>query len=400
MKKFDDSTATDYDYFLPQDSIAQFPVDERALSRLLIVQDNKISEDIFSNIDQILESGDVIVMNNTRVLHARLLFRKENNVNVEIFVLTQDENNVNEVPLFQKKGFCELKCLVRNNKRWKSGKLFINKDGKSLSAQKVSHDKDNFIIRFEWQPVEHTFYEVLDNFGVLPLPPYIRREASEPDELRYQTVFASEQGSVAAPTAGLHFDYKMIEKLKINGITSGFVTLHVGAGTFKPIEKDIASHIMHAECFSVSRELLMTLCKKSRSEIIPVGTTSLRTLESLYWIGIKQIIKETDNIRLGQWEPYTIESREIPHHVAFGKLLDYMDKLGLKELRGITELMIKPGYDFKATGGLITNFHQPRSTLLLIVAALMGKDWKKIYNYAVTHKFRFLSYGDCCFFRP
>lgn len=390
----------DYDYALPHDRIAQYPVTERDLSRLLVYKDNQISKDIFRNISRYIPSDSLLVFNNTRVIRARLLFRKESGAAIEVLCFEPLAPAEYEAS-FGSRGPVEWKCIIGNLKKWKSGIIkttYILK-GKQyeLTARKLEQDGDAWRIRFEWNSSGSSFGEIIDSAGRLPLPPYIERDA-EPDDLnRYQTVYSSIRGSVAAPTAGLHFTKKMVERLRISGIAMTELTLHVGAGTFKPIKSEsIADHEMHCEHFQVSIETL-ELLQKSEGKIIPVGTTSVRTLESLYWLGVKLrkdssfIIKE---LSIGQWDPYKSVS-EITPGEAIESLHKYMKVNDLSVLHASTSIMIIPGYEFRILNGMITNFHQPMSTLLLLISAWVRDSWKEIYRYALENEFRFLSYGDC-----
>lgn len=273
--------------------------------------------------------------------------------------------------------------------------------GSTLYAEKIKQEDDNFIARFSWEPQHLCFSEVLEIFGKVPLPPYINRRAEENDNSRYQTVYAKHEGSVAAHTAGLHFTDKTFNDIEAAGIKQAFVTLHVGAGTFKPVSvTNIKEHEIHEECFSVSRQLIVALIEQIKScrAIIPVGTTSLRTLESLYWLGVKAFQHQLQHVFLEQWESDKLNDLNIPAIDALSALLDEIDKYETTYLKGSTRLMIIPGYKFRIANGIITNFHQPRSTLLMLIAAMIGDKWKEAYHYALANDFRFLSYGDCCLF--
>jgi S-adenosylmethionine:tRNA ribosyltransferase-isomerase len=396
----------EYDYDLPSGRIAQYPAEERDLSRLLIYKNGKIANDIFRNIDQYIPEGSLLVFNNTRVIRARILFRKETGAVIEVLCLEPLAPAEYE-SAFGSRGPVEWKCIVGNLKKWKSGviKTPFNIDGNKfeLVAKKIHPEGDAWRIRFEWGSEEASFGEVVDAAGQLPLPPYLEREAEPEDLERYQTVYSRTKGSVAAPTAGLHFTPKIVERIKESGIAGTEVTLHVGAGTFKPIKSGtISEHEMHCEHFSVSRKTI-ELIREYDGEIISIGTTSVRTLESLYWLGVKLKLKtmaSPGDLSLGQWEAYESES-DISSGKALEAIMNYMDARNLSVLHASTRIMIIPGYKFRMMKAMITNFHQPMSTLLLLVSAWVGVEWKEIYRYALQNNFRFLSYGDCSLlFRP
>jgi S-adenosylmethionine:tRNA ribosyltransferase-isomerase len=294
-------------------------------------------------------------------------------------------------------GKAEWKCLIGGASKWKPGQILskeilIGNEHLKLEARYIGKEQDAFAIEFSWQPSHFSFAEVLHSFGSIPLPPYIKRKVEQADTERYQTIFSKHEGSVAAPTAALHFTDRVFEDLKQKDIKPSYVTLHVGAGTFKPVKTEtIEEHQMHAEQFVITKNTLQELI--SANEIIAVGTTSLRTLESLYWMGIKHINKHIDFALLGQWEAYQLED-DITYKESLQSLLNYLDKENKDELLCETSLLIRPAYTFHSAKGLITNFHQPQSTLLLLVSAFIGEDWKKVYRYALTNNFRFLSYGD------
>jgi len=389
----------DYNYDLPVEKIAQFPLETRDNSKLLFLKNGKIEEDYFYNIKSYLPQKSLLVFNDTKVIHARLLFKKDTGSIIEIFCLEPFE--MEQQQSFQQKGNCKWKCLVGNNKRWKSGKIKIEINNIILFAEKIEQEGNNFIIEFSWQPINLFFSEILEIFGRIPLPPYINRNADDADNLRYQTMFAKYNGSVAAPTAGLHFTENVLKEINDTGIKTQTLTLHVGAGTFKPVTtKYISEHKMHEEHFSVSRHLLESLLKQliEKRHIIPVGTTSLRTLESIYWLGVKKILKLENLFFLDQWEAYNITKNNISVEESISALIDFVDKSDSIQLNGTTKMLIIPGYNLKIANGIITNFHQPRSTLLLLIAAMIGDKWKDAYDYAIKNNFRFLSYGDCCLF--
>jgi len=414
MTDLENINIEDFNYNLPSEKIAQYPLEKRDHSKLLIYKNSDISQDAFYNINDHLPSESLLVFNDTKVIHARIIFKKETGTPIELFCLEPFNPEYSELQIaFQQKKNCEWKCLVGNNKKWKSGLLKIENEKATLYAEKIRQDNGNFIIRFSWKPGYLIFSEILEVFGKVPLPPYIGRDAERNDEDRYQTIFAKCDGSVAAPTAGLHFTEKVFHELAESGIKKQFLTLHVGTGTFKPMtNQNILDHEMHEEHFSVSKQLLQSIIKQGKNPIFPVGTTSLRTIESLYWLGVKQILKKGNILFLDQWESYELdENLSTPDCIGAGEqagkitvedalsvLLRQMDDLAVSQLNASTKMIIIPGYDFKIANGIITNFHQPRSTLLLLVAAMIGEKWKETYKYALENDFRFLSYGDCCLF--
>jgi len=390
----------DFNYCLPNEKIAQYPVSERDMSKLLIYESSFIRENVFRNIDEYIPGDHLLVFNNTRVVRARIHFQKDTGATIEVFciepLVPSDYENS-----FNSKGEVIWKCIAGNLKKWKKGKLTkpFHYQGViyELTAEKLNPQEDAWEIRFAWNCCDITFMDVLDQTGHIPLPPYISREDKEEDTRRYQTIYAKVKGSVAAPTAGLHFTDLVFEKLRKKGVKSSEVTLHVGAGTFQPIKStSIADHDMHCEHFLVTAETIATILDNA-GRIIAVGTTSVRTLESLYWIGIKLSgngFDNTEDLSIGQWEPYKLNpwcSAETSLKV----ILDFMKKKGCSYLNVSTKIMIIPGYEFMMTNGIITNFHQPGSTLLLLISAWTGSKWKEIYNYAMKNNFRFLSYGDC-----
>lgn len=396
----------EYNYPLPDERIAKFPLERRHLSKLLYLKGNNISEKVFYDIPGLIPEKSLLVFNETKVIQARLLFKKPTGASVEIFCLEPVEP-VNDFQLaFQQKPPVVWKCLVGNAKRWKSGTLesTVTVNGKTvlLKAEKVKQLSDSFLISFEWTPAETLFSDVLEASGMIPLPPYLHREPVESDKERYQTVYARLNGSVAAPTAGLHFTDEIIENLKERDIISEKVTLHVGAGTFKPVSSEtIDKHEMHTEKVIVKKNTLVNLLNHIGNPVIPVGTTSMRTIESLFWMALKINLGVTLNFEVDQWDPYKLSvPNDFDIKTALRLLIDTLEKNNLEELKGETRLMIAPGYEFKLATGLITNFHQPKSTLLLLVSALIGEKWKEAYDFALNNNFRFLSYGDSCLFLP
>jgi len=399
---------SDYDYQLPPLQIAQFPLEQRDASRLLIFKDGNIQDGQFSSIDRFLPVNSHLVFNDTRVIRARLLFQKPTGGQVEVFCL-EPLRPVSEIQkAFLQTSGCEWKCLVGNLKRWKSGSLMkdsmIGTQSCHFSATRVESDDDGCqVIRFQWEPTHLTFSEVLERIGKIPLPPYINRESDGNDADRYQTIFAQQEGSVAAPTAGLHFTPALLEKITSGHRTASRVTLHVGMGTFKPVTASIIrDHVMHHEQIMVQRKTIEALISRKDQPVFAVGTTSARTLESLYWLGVQMIQYGTGApMVVEQWMPYRSgNTPAITSLSALETILRYLDDQNLEELTAETRLMIVPGYRFRIVSGLITNFHMPQSTLLLMIAALIGPEWKRVYKYALENGFRFLSYGDACLFFP
>lgn len=392
----------EYNYFLPEERIAQYPVKNRDMSKLLLYRNNTISTDFFRNIERYLPSDSLLVFNNTNVIRARLLFQKETGSVIEIFCLEPLSPGDYELA-FSSKQPVEWKCIIGNLKKWKNNKIngYFGESDKhfNLTAEKKESIGESWKIKFSWDDDKASFGEVIEASGHIPLPPYINREDDENDQARYQTVYSKINGSVAAPTAGLHFTKKLIEKLNSKGVKQTEITLHVGAGTFKPVRNNnISEHLMHCEHFFFTKDTI-ELLSRYPGKIIPVGTTSLRALESLYWLGVK--ISRTDRryrsevkMHIGQWEPYEYNTG-ISVQESSAAIIEFMDHQNTDILKASTNLMIIPGYDFRMTSGLITNFHLPRSTLLLLVSAWIGKEWKKVYNYALANNYRFLSYGDC-----
>jgi S-adenosylmethionine:tRNA ribosyltransferase-isomerase len=394
-----DIDLNDYNYDLPADRIAQYPSDERDNSQLLISKGNRISKDIFRNLVDYLPSDSLLVFNNTRVIRARILFPKDTGAIIEILCLEPLSPFEYELS-FSSREPVEWKCIIGNLKKWKRGIIKLsfkyNNRQYNLSAEKVQTEGDAWRIRFDWNCPDISFGEVIEATGHVPLPPYINREDEAADKSRYQTIYSSVKGSVAAPTAGLHFSDNLLEKLDEKGIKSAELTLHVGAGTFQPIKsKDISGHEMHCEHFFVTAETIRLLIDNF-DKIIPVGTTAVRTLESLYWLGVKvkQYPQEWDSgLSLGQWEAYETKTN-ISAKESMETLLDFLKERNLSNIHATTSIMIIPGYEFRMIKGMITNFHQPRSSLLLLISAWSGNNWKKIYRFALENNFRFLSYGD------
>jgi S-adenosylmethionine:tRNA ribosyltransferase-isomerase len=396
---------SDYTYHLPNERIATYPLPDRDASKLLIYKNGKISEDIYRNITDHLPKDSLIIFNNTRVIEARLLFQKPTGAFIEIFCLEPHEQYKDVTNAMLQEGSVLWKCMIGGASKWKHGmelhKDIIHHNKKiSLTAAITERRPDSFIIQFKWQPADLSFAALLHEAGLIPLPPYIKRETEESDAERYQTVYAAENGSVAAPTAGLHFTEHILQQLEQNNIHPAYVTLHVGAGTFKPVKTEtIGEHSMHAEFMQVNAGTINSLLQYLDKNIIAVGTTSLRTSESLYWMGVKTIHQpqiDPDDLTLLQWDAYELQAAGISTQQALNALLQWMQQNKLETITAKTQLMIVPGYELKVANVLVTNFHQPQSTLLLLVAAVAGPGWKDIYTYAMENDFRFLSYGDGC----
>jgi S-adenosylmethionine:tRNA ribosyltransferase-isomerase len=388
----------DYNYTLPPDRIAEFPLKLRDQSRLLIYGGGDIKEDLFFNLYHYLQKSSTLILNNTRVLEARIFFKKPTGAVIEIFCLEPYDLTLEQSLASSEK--VQWQCLIGGASKWKHGQLLekeivIDHTTVQLHAKYISKQGDSFVIEFSWN-ADHSFAEILHGAGAIPLPPYIKRTATEEDKERYQTIFSKQEGSVAAPTAALHFTESVFEKLAEKKIATEYITLHVGAGTFKPVKTaTIGEHEMHKEPFTISIQTLKKIA--SSKKIIAVGTTTLRTLETIYWLGIKLInglIK--DDWSLQQWEVYDLEKsfRYYSPEESLTALIGWLEKNNKEDLHCNTSLIIVPGYNFKIPDGLITNFHQPQSTLLLLVSAFIGEDWKRIYQYALDNNYRFLSYGD------
>ena len=444
----------DFRYDLPQERIAGYPLTERDDSKLLIYQEGTIREDRYRNIAEYLPDNSLLVFNNTRVVEARIVFQKATGARIEIFCLEPPAEYASIGIAMQQTGEVRWKCLVGGVSKWKPGQVLrlevgegtdhkdiegkngagrtdggetVGAGGRSdemrplvLEARWLEKLEGCFLIGFSWSPADLSFAGLLHQAGLIPLPPYIQRAAEESDSERYQTVYARHDGSVAAPTAGLHFTENIFETLEAKKIRKSFVTLHVGAGTFIPVKNDrLEQHVMHSEFIVVERATVKEILDSLEDPVIPVGTTSLRTVESLYWLGVKALRDPAINpeeLVVRQWDAYEDTNKEdeggrgaggvevtgpgdkardtISPRDALKALLDWMDRQEIPQLCTKTQLLITPGYPWKIASALITNFHQPGSTLLLLVAALIGEDWKKVYRYALDHSFRFLSYGD------
>lgn len=395
----------DYDYPLPDGRIAKFPLAERDSSKLLVYNHGEIGEDTFCNLPTHLPAGALIVFNNTKVIQARIHFRKETGALIEVFLL-EPAAPADYEQMFQAAGRCSWYCLVGNLKKWKDGRLsrLFSVGGRDvcLTVERVGEKHTSQRIDFSWDAADVPFAEILDAIGELPIPPYLNRKTEESDKTTYQTVYSKVKGSVAAPTAGLHFTDRVLASIDARGIEREELTLHVGAGTFKPVKSDdIAGHEMHTEYICVHRRTIERLIAHN-GQAIAVGTTSVRTLESLYYMGLRLSRNPgltEEQLHIGQWEPYDTVASLAPVE-ALRCLLGFLDSHGLSSLHTSTQIMIAPGYDYKIVKMLVTNFHQPQSTLLLLVSAFVHGDWRRIYDYALAHDFRFLSYGDSSLLIP
>lgn len=398
--KITDISVQDFTYNLPDERIAKYALADRDQSKLLVWENGRISDDNFYNLTEYLPSGSMLVFNNTKVIKARLIFRKKTGARIELFCLEPITPSDYSLSFSQTEN-CRWKCIIGNLQKWKDEvlelRLTINGINLIFRAAKMNQIDDAYEILFSWDNNQFTFAEIIEACGDIPIPPYLKRESEEIDLISYQTVYSKIKGSVAAPTAGLHFTENVLDSLKKKDIRCEELTLHVGAGTFQPVKAaTIFGHNMHTEHFTVSLEFIKKLSEQKR-KIIAVGTTSVRTLESLYRMGCKIIDDpsiETAKLSVTQWEPYHQNNRSHTLSESFKALLDYMLNNNLRELNTSTQIIIIPGYEFKVIDGMITNFHQPQSTLLLLIAAFLGEEWRRIYDHALADDYRFLSYGD------
>lgn len=393
----------DFTYDLLEEKIAKYPLAKRDESKLLIYKNESIKESFYKDIANEIPANSLLIFNNTKVVEARLLFEKNTGSIIEIFCLEPSGIYADITTAMLQKNKVLWKCMVGGAKKWKTDDEFLKKQIKSdetdveIIAKKIEKFSDYFLIEFSWSNENLSFAELLHLAGEIPLPPYLNRNVEEADKETYQTVYAKQDGSVAAPTAGLHFTDQIFSTLKNKNIDTNFVTLHVGAGTFKPVKANtMDEHEMHSEFIDVEIELIEKIIEKLDDNIIAVGTTSLRTIESLFWLGVKASQQSIDDSRIlivDQWDCYELP-QNIEPKIALKTLLNWMNEKNLKRLITKTQIIIAPSYKLKIADGLVTNFHQPKSTLLLLVAAIVGDDWKKIYNYALENEYRFLSYGD------
>lgn len=391
----------DYDYELPEERIAKYPLASRDASKLLVYRHGDMTDAHFRDVADFLPDGALLVRNDTKVIRARLKFSKATGAAIEIFCLEPLEPAEVE-QAFVARGTSVWKCIVGNSKRWKDGELetTVSVSGVNvrLSALRLAQDGNTSTIRFSW-PESLTLAEVIEAAGVMPIPPYLNRETEAIDETRYQTVYSAHKGSVAAPTAGLHFTPEVLADVEARGHEILSVTLHVGAGTFKPIQTDnVEQHVMHTEHIVVEKDVIRQLAAGGR-KVVAVGTTSVRTLESLYWLGVKLLEGQDIDDGLAQWDAYELPQGHTAAE-ALRRLARHLDELGQDQLHSQTQIMIMPGYRFRLVDALITNFHQPHSTLLLLIGALVGMEWKKIYAHALNSGYRFLSYGDSSLLIP
>lgn len=396
---------SEYNYPLPDERIAKFPLPVRDQSKLLIYKHGEISEDVFTSLPDYLPKDSLMIFNNTKVIQARLHFRKETGALIEVFCLEPIEPNDYALN-FQQTEHAAWLCMVGNLKKWKEGTLkremIVKGQPVTLTATKGECRGTSHRIDFGWNNPDITFADILEVFGELPIPPYLNRETQESDKETYQTVYSKIKGSVAAPTAGLHFTPRVLKRLEETGVELEELTLHVGAGTFRPVKsEEIEGHEMHTEYISVNRETIRKLIDHD-ARAIAVGTTSVRTLESLYHIGVTLAGNPDateEELHIRQWQPYE-SFEEIPAVVALQKILGYLDRHGMETLHTSTQIIIAPGYRYRIVKAMVTNFHQPQSTLLLLVSAFIGDNWKAVYDYALNHSFRFLSYGDSSLLIP
>ena len=396
---------SDFNYPLPDERIAKFPISRRDQSKLLIYNKGTISQDVFYHLPNYLPSDTLLVFNNTRVIQARLHFRKVTGALIEVFLLEPAVPTDYE-QIFQARSHCSWYCIIGNLKKWKEGDLqkIMDIHGKeiTLTVRRQEMHQTSYKVDFEWNDNSISFAEIIDAVGELPIPPYLNRNTEESDKITYQTVYSKIKGSVAAPTAGLHFTQEVLDAIDQKKIIREEITLHVGAGTFKPVKsKEIEGHMMHTEFFSVKKTTIEKLIHYHASAIA-VGTTSVRTLESLYYIGCKLANNpeySSELLHVDQWEPYDKHYQLSPIE-ALQQIMDYMERNHLNVLQADTQIIIAPGYDYKIVKMLITNFHQPQSTLLLLVSAFVNGDWRRIYDYALANDFRFLSYGDSSLLIP
>lgn len=396
---------SEFNYPLPDERIAKFPLPVRDRSKLLVYRHGEVSEDIFTSLPDYLPAGALMIFNNTKVIQARLHFRKETGALIEVFCLEPAKPNDYALN-FQQTERASWLCMIGNLKKWKEGPLHkeMTVKGKdlTLTADRGECHGTSHWVDFSWNNPEVTFADILEVFGELPIPPYLNRETQESDKETYQTVYSKIKGSVAAPTAGLHFTPQVLEALQIKGIELEELTLHVGAGTFKPVKsEEIEGHEMHTEYISVNRQAIRKLIDHDACAIA-VGTTSVRTLESLYHIGATLAANPDateEELHVRQWQPYETDY-DVRPVVALQKILGYLDRHGMETLHTSTQIIIAPGYEYKIVKAMVTNFHQPQSTLLLLVSAFVKGDWRTIYDYALGHNFRFLSYGDSSLLIP
>jgi S-adenosylmethionine:tRNA ribosyltransferase-isomerase len=398
----------DFDYPLPDQRIARFPLPQRDRAKLLLYRGGRIEDQVFYELPDLLPANSRLFFNNTRVIPARLFFQKAATsqgpgAQIEIFLLQPLAPSVIIGEAMLSRGHCTWQCMIGNQKRWKEGLVLqrqMRVGGRDLLLTASLDEREEKQVTFRWDAPEVSFVDIVEEAGQVPLPPYLKREATEEDRPRYQTVYSEKEGAVAAPTAGLHFTDEVLEKLKAAGHEEHFLTLHVSAGTFQPIkEKDIRHHPMHSEQVLVSRSNVENLMRRG-GPVIAVGTTSMRTLESLYWYGVMLSRDANASFKVPKLIAYEKHDREISLEESMQAILEVMDRNNMDQLMGETEIFIFPGYRFRVCEGLVTNFHMPRSTLILLISALVGKDWRRIYQHALDSDYRFLSYGDSSLLLP
>ena len=394
----------EYQYGLPDSKIAKYPLDNRSESNLLVYKSGNINHQKFYQIDKHLPKESLLIFNNTKVIPARLHFQKSSGAKIEIFLLSPKTPFVEVSQAMAAKEDCSWLCMVGNKKKWKvdtSLERFFETEKGKLKVTASYKDFDTNEIIFQWDNPAISFVDLVELMGTTPLPPYLNRQAEDSDKPRYQTVYSKKEGAVAAPTAGLHFTEDILAKLQDDGHALDYLTLHVSAGTFQPLKSDnVMDHPMHNEQILIELESIQTLAKSDRP-IIAVGTTSVRSLESAYWFGVQLLREQKERFFISKLYPYEQMEGDLPSRkMAFQKVLEYMQEKKLATLYGETEIFIFPGYNFKVVNGLITNFHQPESTLVLLIASFIGKDWKKVYNEALENNYRFLSYGDSSLLIP
>jgi len=397
-----DLSIRDFSYELPEHRIARYPLAERDASKLLVFCDGQVEEDSYAHLDRHIPEGALLLFNNTKVVEARLMFRRVTGASIELFCLEPTEMYPDITTAMLQREQVQWYCLVGGAKKWKDDEVLkkeieTSEGLVSLYARKVKKQGDAFLIQFQWDFGAWSFAELLHEAGVIPLPPYLNRHADSSDNERYQTVYARHDGSVAAPTAGLHFTDNLLQRLQSKQVDLEFLTLHVGAGTFKPVKSEtLEGHEMHAEFIDVPIALIERLLKQASGPIIPVGTTSCRTIETLYWMGVKALLNSEaaiEQLEIKQWDAYELP-QVFTRREVLQALLQWMRRKGIDRLICRTQLLMSPLYQVRVADAIITNFHQPNSTLLLLIAAFIGDDWKEVYRYALEHDFRFLSYGD------
>lgn len=399
---FADIHLEDYRYQLPEEAIARYPLPERDQSRLLFYRNGDILHQQFREIPDLLPAGSLLFFNNTRVIPARLFFRKESGAQIELFLLQPSSPGVLISEQLSAEKESHWKCMIGNLKRWKEGTVLertLTVEGKEVLISASLKNRSEGLVHFQWNQ-DLPFASLVEAGGEIPLPPYLNRKPEENDKPRYQTVYSREAGAVAAPTAGLHFTEQILEQLTQKGIMSDYLTLHVSAGTFRPIKDSVAAHPMHREQIIVRRRNIEALLK-AKGPVIAVGTTSMRTLESLYWYGVQLLQKADAPFFISKEAAYHYQEEELPDsEAALQAVLQKMEKEGKEEVWGETEIFIVPGYRFRLVKGLVTNFHQPESTLILLIASFIGPDWRSVYKEALSNGYRFLSYGDSSLLLP